>query len=440
MAMTTRAPTARFTERFALGWVSMLVGLVLIRVSIPLAVLANAPGKLPLLPSYTYAPLGGDSYGFYEAVANIFTAISAVLAGWIGLASLALMSCLIMAAVILWRGGVRWLGLLLPIFGLCLILGVVVHDMAPPGAGVIGWPLLWGLLLSPLAVFHASLTPDRAFPAGLAVSLLANASTVVATALIGLRATGRRSVGLIAAAAYASWPLWVGLIAGHQAWQNGQWSADTGLSLYAEPVSTALVAVAIAVLLRPRVDLASAAVAGLLLGFATAVKLTNGPIAVVLVAIVALRNGRGRAAALALGGLVTAPIVIGFWSNGYVDPSVGGVKLGALYQWRFVSMNARTSTIFTGTMLLVLVPLAIVGVCFLAGWLRRAIFIAPIIVTIVSYCAYYVTNQHPRFYYVILPLVFVLDASGLILIGNSSLGESTWLQPAGKLRTKHEHQ
>lgn len=408
--------TGRLGRRFAWGWVSVLAGLVLIRVLIPLAVLANTPGKLPLLPSYTYAPLGGDSYGFYEAVANIFAAVQGVLGGWIGVASLALMICLITAAFILWRGGVRWLAVLLPAFGLCLILGVVVHDMAPPGAGVVGWPLLWALALSPLSVFHVSLTPDRAFPAGLAVTLLANAATVVATALIGFRATGRRSVGLIAAALYASWPLWVGLVAGQQAWQNGQWSDDTGLSLYAEPVSTALVAVAVAILLRNRVDHMAAAAAGLLLGIATAVKLTNGPIAGVLAVIIALRDGASRTLALALGGLVSAPIVVGYWSNGYVDPSVGGVKLGALYQWRFVSLNARTSTIFTGTMLLVLVPLAVIGVCLLAGWLRRTIFIAPIAVTIASYCAYYVTNQHPRFYYVILPLVFVLQASGLILI------------------------
>jgi hypothetical protein len=404
-------------ERFTSSWFVMLAALVLLRVLIPLAVLADAPGKLPLMPSYTYTPLGGDAYGFYEAVANIFTGVSGVLDGWIGIASLALLVCLIAAAMILWRGGVRWPALLLPLFGLGLILGVVVHDMAPPGAGVIGWPLLWALPLSPLAIFHVALTPDRAFPAGLALSLLANAATVVATGLIGLRATGRRSVGLIAAALYASWPLWVALIAGHQAWANGQWTVDSGLSLYAEPVSTALVAVAAALLLRNGLSDSAAAVAGLLLGFATAVKLTNGPIAAVLVVIVALRNGRSRATAAALGGLVSAPIVVGYWSNGYVDPSVGGVKLGTLYQWRFISSNARTSTIFTGPMLLVLVPLAVIGLCLLAGWPRRAVFIAPIAVTIAAYCAYYVTNQDPRFYYVILPLVFVLQASGVMLIG-----------------------
>jgi hypothetical protein len=64
----------------------------------------------------------------------------------------------------------------------------------------------------------------------------------------------------------------------------------------------------------------------------------------------------------------------------------------------------------------VLVPLAAVGILSLIGWFQRAILVAPIIVTIVLYASYYVTNQHPRFYYVILPSVFVLFAAGAVLI------------------------
>jgi hypothetical protein len=399
-------------------WVSVIAALVALRILIPLAALAASPTKLPLLPAYDYAPLNGDSFGFYETVANIFAAFRAMLIGWIGLASLALMICFSSAAVILWRGGVRWLAVLLPAFALSLVTGAFVHDLAASGAGVVGWPLVWALSLFPLAVLHIPLTPDRAFPPGLALTLIANAATVVATAVVGLRATGRRSVGLIAAGLYATWPLWVGIIAGSRAWENGQWLVDVGLHLYAEPVSTALVVVSLALLLHPRLSAMSAAVAGLLLGFATAVKLTNGPVAVTLVVIVALRFGARRAAIFALGGIASAPIVVGFWSKGYVDTSGGGggVDLGALYQWRFVSMNARTSTIFTGSMLLVLLPLAVAGIFICTGWFQRAILTAPIVVTVVCYSAYYVTNQHPRFYYVILPSLFVLQAAGGVLI------------------------
>lgn len=402
-------------------WVSALAALVGIRVLIPLAALAADPARVPLLPAYRYAPLNGDAYGFYEAVADIFAAFHAVFIGWIGLATLALMACLLGAALLLWRAGARWPAVLLPSFGLSLALGVLVHDMAVPTAGVIGWPLVWALGLIPLRVLHISLTPDSAFPPALALTLVANAATVVATALVGLGATGRRSVGLIAAGLYATWPLWVGVVAGHRAWENGQWHVDAGLHLYAEPVSTALFVVSLALLLKPRLSATCTAVAGLLLGFATAVKLTNGAIAAILVVLVALRWGWRRGAILALGGIVSAPIVIGFWSHGYVNTSGGGgVDLGALYQLRFVSSNARTSTIFTGLMLVVLVPLAVVGVTSVKGWFRQAVLVAPILATIACYSAYYATNQHPRFYYVILPPLFVLQAAGARLLWNFS--------------------
>jgi hypothetical protein len=64
----------------------------------------------------------------------------------------------------------------------------------------------------------------------------------------------------------------------------------------------------VALLVRHRVDLVAAAVAGLLLGFATAVKLTDGPIAVSLVVIVALRNGGSRGRGRGVGrGLFAVP-------------------------------------------------------------------------------------------------------------------------------------
>ncbi len=414
--MSRRADSA---TRSDVTWVSVIAALVALRVLVPLAVLGAAPAKLPLLPRYDYAPLNGDSFGFYETVANIFAAFRGVLIGWIGLAALVLLACFSCAALLLWRGGVRWLAVLVPAFGISLVVGVLVHDIATSGAGVVGWSLIWALATFPLPLLHIALTPDRAFPSGLTLTLVANAATVVATAFVGLQASGRRSVGLIAAGLYATWPLWVGIVAGSRAWENGQWLVDVGLHLYSEPVSTALVVTSLALLLRPQLSTTSTAVAGLLIGVATTIKLTNGPVGAILVVIVALQYGIRRAMILALGGFASAPIVIGFWSKGYVDTSggKGGVDLGALYQWRFVSANARTSTIFTGTMLLVLLPLAVVGILGVIGWFQRAILIAPIVVTIVLYSSYYVTNQHPRFYYVILPSLFVLVAAGAVFLG-----------------------
>jgi len=404
-------------SRSDIVWISTLAALVALRILIPLVVLAAAPARVSPLPDYTYTPLNGDAAGFYQGAVNLLVASDVVLASWIGVAAVAMTLLFGAASVLLWRADVRWLAGLLPALALSLVLGLLANEMASPSAAVIGWPIVWAAALLPLHLLHIGITPDRAFSLGLGLSLIANATTVVATALIGLRATGRRSIGLIAAALYATWPIWVGFVAGAQAWQNGQWRVDVGLHLYDEPVSTALVVVSLVLLLHPRLTAMSAAIAGLLIGFATAVKLTNGPLAVGLVVVVAFGFGVRRAAVFALGGMVSLPIVLGFWSKGYADASGGErIDLGALYQLRFILPNVRTSTIFTTWMLLLLLPLAALGCAKVTGWYRRALLIAPIVVTIACYAPYYVTNQHPRFYYVILPAVFVLQAAGTVLV------------------------
>ena len=400
-------------------WVQTLAALVALRVMIPLAVLAASPKRIPLLPAYSYIPLNGDAYGSYHAAANLFAAFSSVMLGWIGVGSSVLIASFSVAAVIVWRAGIRWLAVLLPCLALSLPLGYLAREMAGSEAGVIGWSLAWAVGLLPLPLVGESLNPDRAFAAGLVVSLAANAATVVASAYIGLRATGRRSVGLIAAGLFATWPIWVGVIAGHRGWENGQWAADAGLHMYSEPISTTSVIVAIALALSPRFTATNAAVVGLLLGYATLVKLPNGLIAVAVALLVAWHHGIRRAAVLSLGGLVSAPILIGFWPHGYVDSASGkGVDLGQLYRWSYVGDNFRTSPIFTRPMLLVLVPLALVGIAGVLGWFSRWLLLVPILATFVSFGGYYVTGHHPRFYFVILPLVFVLQAAGVMKIAD----------------------
>jgi hypothetical protein len=48
-----------------------------------------------------------------------------------------------------------------------------------------------------------------------------------------------------------------------------------------------------------------------------------------------------------------------------------------------------------------------------------AVVLTPIVVNVVIYSFYYVTAIHPRFLYVTLPFVFVLEAAGLIAIGDA---------------------
>jgi hypothetical protein len=417
------------------SWWLFLGACVALRLLVPLAVLAAAPTKLPLSPGYTFAPLNGDAYGYYHAVTNLYFAASKVFDGWLGLASLALLACFGAAGELVRRSGLRWLAICLWALGPSLVVGVLVHDMAGSGAGVIGWPLIWALATLPLPILRLATTPDRAFAFGLAVSLAANAFTVIATAVVGRRLSGRRSVGIVAAALLASWPLWTSLVAGTQAFQNGQWNVDVGLHLYTEPVSTALVAAALLLLTAEPVGPTAAVMAGLALGFATVVKLTDGLIAVAVVVIVAIRDSVARAALVVLGGVVSVPILLGYWTHGYADDNEGvAVPAGGRYQWRFVHENLTGSTIFTPRMLLLLLPFVAIGFASLPSRFGRALLVVPIGVTVAAYAAYYWTAQHPRFFYVVMPAVFTLAAVGLVRVlrwvRRSDAMDAAWRHPA----------
>jgi hypothetical protein len=376
-------------------------------------VLAASGTSLPLLPRYDYVPLDGDANGYYEAITNLFDAFRSVMLGWAGAVACVLLLAAIAGAVALWRHGLGWVAILVPAAVLALALTLVVRDIDPPGAAVIGWPLAWGASLFPLPALGVELTPDRAFPVGLALSLVANGVTTVATAYLGLRTTGRRSVGLLAAGLYASWPVWVALVSGQRAWENGQWNVDVGLHLYTEPASTALVTGSLALLAAPAPAPTAVATSGLALGFATLVKLTNGLVGLVLVPLVAVRHGARRALPLVLGGLVSVPILIAYWPKGYVKIFDGHIAPVQSYSLDYIATNLRHSTIFTPAMLLVLLPLAAVGVVTLDGWFARAVLVAPIVVTVLAVVGYFATYQHPRFYYGILPCLFVLQAAGI---------------------------
>src|SRR5207253_9402674 len=87
-----------------------------------------------------------------------------------------------------------------------LAAAAVISQMQPPGAAVFGWSLVWSLPLFPVRAL-GQLDPGVAWGFGLVLSLLANVVTLAATAYLGLRATGRRSLGVAAAGLYAFWPL-----------------------------------------------------------------------------------------------------------------------------------------------------------------------------------------------------------------------------------------
>jgi hypothetical protein len=241
--------------------------------------------------------------------------------------------------------------------------------------------------------------------------------TTVATAYLGRYATGKRSVGLVAAALYAFWPVWVGLVAGERAWENGQWHADIGLLLYTEPVSTALVVAAAALLLKPALGGTRATAAGLVLSYSAVVKLTNGLVAAAFLPLVAVRHGIRQAIPFAVACIVFMPILAVYWPKGYVKIYGGDIApVDRPWSLDYVQLSWQRSTVFTGTMLLLLCVPAAIGAVLVQGWYARLVLLLPIVLTTAVYSVYYVTYLHPRFLFVALPFVFVLMATGVTWI------------------------
>ena len=383
-------------------WTAALALLVVVRVAIPLAVLAAAGGDLPGLPPYDYRPLIGDATGFYAESRELIS----VSFGPAGVAALLL---LVAGAVAVRRLRRSWAAIPAACLAVSLAASVLVLDQRTSGAAVVGWPLLWSIPLFPFRLV-GRLDEDVAFAVGLVLSLAANAVTVVATAYIGLRATGSRAVGVAAAALFTVWPLLTRPLAGTSASENGQWLVDVGLALYTEPLSTALVAAAIALLLARSLDPVRLASAGALLGFATVVRPSNGFFAVAAVGLLALRVGFRRTVPAALAGLAFAPLVAVYWPKGY--PKIENRPGFSLAQ---ADRSWVDSSLFDPRTVLILLPLALLGLVVMARW-NAALLGAVIASNVVLYTFYEHTHLHPRFLYVALPALFALEAAGAWLV------------------------
>ena len=392
------------------AWIATLAGLAAIRVALPLVVLAASGHALPGLPRYDYEPLNGDATGFYAEARELISAAF----GPAGLAAAAILAAGAWAA---WRLRPRWTAVAAAALAVSLAAGALVLATEPAGAAVVGWPLLWAVLLLPLRVVGA-LDPDSAFAAGLLLSLAANAVTVVATGYAGARAAGRRSVGVAAAALVAVWPLLTRVLAGQSAGENGQWNVDVGLHLYTEPLSTALVATGIAVLLSPRLDELRLALAGALLGYATVVRVSNGFLAAAAVLLVALRLGPRRALPLAATGAAFVPLVAVYWPKGYpAIPNVPGFSVAQ------AGRSWADSLLFEPRVVLILLPLALLGLVALRSW-NAVLLGAAVATNAVFYSFYEHTQQHPRFLYASLPALLVLEAAGGWLVFRKVSGKA----------------
>jgi hypothetical protein len=392
---------------------------VIVRTVFPLAALAASGHQLPGLPRYEYQGLSGDAVGFYATAREFIASISRV--GKPLVAALVLVviafGALLVVGVRRGRVALHW-ALIALVAAPMLVVTLVITQMTSSGAAVFGWPLLWSVPMLPLrALKH--LDPDIAFGVGVPIACAANAVTVVATAYIGLRATGRRWIGLGGGAFYALWPILMGLVAGSRGWENGTWAIDAGLAMYTEPISTALVAVALALLLADRLGSVAAAVAGIAFGLATVVKVSNGILALVVLGLVVWRHGRERAVLFAAGALTFAPAVVAYWPRGYgkiqgptaEKPAFVGSAGDALRNW-------SASLLFSPRTLIVLVPLAVLGCAAVRSKKRLALVVLPVLVNALFYTFYAHTADHPRFLFVSLPAVFVLWIAGAWLVAS----------------------
>jgi hypothetical protein len=398
-------------------WWGPLGLLAAIRVAIPLTAYADRGSSLPGMPVFERSArdggLTGDATGFYAAAREFMAAWGRMPRAVLVLDALLALAAAVAVAV-LWRRRRRWRPWLVTaaLLAFGIVVAVDVHWMKPSGAAVFGWPLVWGIALLPFRA--GGLGKHVAWDVGVALSLVFVALTVVAVGYLGRNACGRRRLGLLAAAFWTAWPLLVGLIAGHQAWTNGQWEVDVGLHNYGEPLSTLLVTAGAAVVLSPQLTELRLALAGCAFSAATLVKLSNGLLAAAAVCVVFLRGRTREALPFVAGAVALAPLVAVYWPRSYPklfdnpqswprDP----------FDAAHVVTSWTHSSIFYPRTLLIVAPLAIVGVLALRRPWPLALVVAFLLINPVFYSFYANTALHPRFLYASLPELFVLWAGGV---------------------------
>jgi hypothetical protein len=411
----------------------VLGALVVVAVAIPLSALAASGHALPDMPRFQYDGLSGDASGYYAASRQLISKAGTASGAVLALALIGVLAGLVVA-VRRRRLAAHW-ALIAGCLALSTVVAVVVARMSAPGAAVIGWSLIWSVPLVPLRGVGA-LREHLAFDVSVVLSLAAIAGTVVCTAVVGRAATGKRWIGIGAAALYAVWPLLVRPVAGTSAWENGSWNILVGLAAYTEPISTFLVAAALALIVAAAPTPLRLTLAGIALGVATIVKITNGLLAAVIVLVCLVCIGWRRTLPVVAGGLAFLPILIAYWPRGY--PEIKGPTAEKPAFVSSLDAAARTwldSLVFSPRTLVVLVPLAVVGGFFVRTKLALGLLVLPVLANVAFYTTYAHTAEHPRFLYVSLPAVFVLwtaGVSGVVLAAERSVrvGRSSKTQAA----------
>jgi hypothetical protein len=404
------------------GWWSAVALLAGIRVAIPLAVYASGTSRLPGLPAFTRPKqdggLMGDATGFYAATREFMAAWGRMPRPVLAVDVLFVLA---VGTTIVLAGRRRpelrpWLPAAgLAAFGLAVC--VDVHWMKPTGAAVFGWPLVWALPMLAYRVVGFGLSKHVAWDFGVALSLVFVGLTVIAVAHLGRNATGKRWLGVLAAAFWTAWPLLVGAIAGHGAWTNNQWDIDAGLHNYSEPLSTLLVTAGAALLLSPRLTKARLVLAGCSFSIATCVKVSDAVLTGVALVVVFLRGRTREALPFLAGALAFAPVVLVYWPLSYPKLFNNRQSWPAdPFDASHVVTSWTHSTMFGPHTLAIVTPLAILGAFGLRRPWATALVVALLLLNAIFYSFYANTALHPRFLYACLPELFVLWAAGVAVL------------------------
>ena len=394
-------------------WLLWLGALAAVRAAIPLAALVFG-GALPGFPDYSYRGPRGDASGYID------TARAIISAG----ASFRLLLPVLLLAAVAGLLGVRWAWRRYPrdrhwviaaaaALAFCLAAAVILRIESQAPAGAVGWPLLLSVPLLPFRVI-GWIDDEVAVGVGIAIAILANAVTVFATAFIGRRVTGSRGVGLLAASLFAFWPLLVWLLLGERTWANSAWAIEAGLELYTEPVSTACVAAGTALaLVRGRPPWAAVA-AGIVLGYAIAVRPTNLVFAAALVALFGWERDWRSVGRFVVGGLTVLPVVIAFLpkKRGY-DLALARDETGLpLWSNDYLVSTFTDSSVYRPLLLALLLPLVVIGVASLRSRPIALMLLGGVVANATVYAFFRATWEHPRYLHAGLPALLVLWAAG----------------------------
>lgn len=394
-------------------WLLWLGALAAVRAAIPLLALGFG-GALPGFPEYEYRGPRGDASGYIDTARAIISA---------GASYGLLLPVLLLVAVAgllalrwAWRrypGRRHWAiagASALACFLAAALIGKI-ESQAP--AGAVGWPLVLSIPLLPFRVI-GWIDDEVAVGVGIALAILANAVTIFATAFIGRRVTGSPRVGLLAAALFTFWPFLVWLLLGERTWSNSAWAIEAGLELYTEPLSTACVAAGLALaLVRGRPPWAAVA-AGIVLGYAIAVRPTNLVFAAAAAVLFAWERDWRSVGRFVVGGLTVLPIVVAFLpkKRGY-DLELARDETGLpLWSNDYLVSTFTDSTVWRPLLLAVLLPLVVVGVVSLRSRPVALMLLGGALANAVVYAFFRATWEHPRYLHAGLPALLVLWAAG----------------------------